>query len=144
MSNDTDLKDWQLLAQFSQLFRGVSDGFSDEVDVHRGQAIVLCTVVKRDGMTQSEIATELSIQGATVTNMLQRMEEAGLVIRRRDPDDNRLVRVYITPEGREKELAINRQFQTMQEMLFTGMSEEERAGLRRLLGQMIQNMSVRA
>lgn len=144
MPNDTDLKDWLLLAQFSQLFRGVSDGFSDEVDVHRGQAIVLCTVIKRDGMTQSEIATELSIQGATVTNMLQRMEDSGLVVRRRDPDDNRLVRVYITSEGREKEQAINQQFQTMQAMLFAGMGEDERAALRRFLGQMIQNMSVRA
>ena len=44
----------------------------------RGQAALLCVLVKRDGMTQSEIAEQLSVQGATVTNMLQRLEEAGI------------------------------------------------------------------
>jgi predicted CoA-binding protein len=42
------------------------------------------------------------VQGATITNMRQRMEESGLVRRRRDPEDNRLVRVFLTRAGRKK------------------------------------------
>src|SRR5690349_15547819 len=114
--------DWQLLAQVSQLFRTLSDTFMDQVDMHRAQAMLLCTLRERDGMSQSEIAEQLSVQGATITNMLQRMEEAGLVLRRRDPDDNRLVRVYLTDSGREKEAAINEQFKQMEAKLFEGMS----------------------
>ena len=38
------------------------------------------------------------------------MEEAGLVPRRRDLDDNRLVRVYLTDAGRQMERAITEQF----------------------------------
>jgi len=141
MANDRNLDDWQLLAQFSHVFRSVSDGFTDQVDMHRGQSMLLCTVCKADGMTQTEIADLLSIQGATVTNMLQRMEEAGWVVRRRDLNDNRLVRVYITDNGRQKETEIQAQFMQMQAMLFVGMSDADRANLRRLMQQLLQNMS---
>jgi MarR family transcriptional regulator, organic hydroperoxide resistance regulator len=136
-----NLADWQLLAQVSQIFRSVSDAFTDQVDIPRGQATVLCVVAKQDGLTQTEIAGQLSVQGATVTNMLQRLEEAGLVIRRRDPEDNRLVRVYLTDAGRQKECSINEQFGNMQELIFKGINEEERALLLRLLQQIIMNIT---
>ncbi len=142
--NNGQLNDWQLLAQLNQIFRSVSDTFTDQVDMHRGQAVLLCVVCGKNGLTQTEIAEQLSIQGATVTNMLQRMEEAGLVIRRRDPEDNRLVRVYVTEAGRSKEAEISTQFLNMQEMLFKGLSVEERIVLRRLLQQLIQNMTTQS
>ena len=140
--NEVNLDDWQLLSQVSQAFRSVSDSFSDEVDMHRGQAVLLCAVVKLDGMTQSELAERLSVQGATVTNMLQRLEEAGLVVRRRDAEDNRLVRVYMTDTGREKEQELNEQFRVMQEAIFENISAQERGELRRLLQQVLANLSV--
>jgi DNA-binding MarR family transcriptional regulator len=136
-----NLDDWQLLAQVSQIFRSVSDNFTDQVDIPRGQAGLLCVVAKQDGLTQSEIADQLSVQGATVTNMLQRLEEAGLVRRQRDTEDNRLVRVYLTEAGRKKETAINEQFGSMQELIFSGISEEERVVLRRWLQKIVINIS---
>ncbi|MEA4907815.1 MAG: MarR family transcriptional regulator [Anaerolineaceae bacterium] len=136
-----DLDDWQLLAQVSQVFRSVAEAFTNQVDIPRGQAMVLCEVAKRDGLTQTEIADGLSVQGATVTNMLQRLEEAGLVARRRDPHDNRLVRVYLTQTGCQKESSINQQFGHLQELVFQGLNPEERALLRRWLQQIIDNIS---
>jgi DNA-binding MarR family transcriptional regulator len=141
MSDDLPMDDATLLAQFSQMFRSAADAFVDQVDMHRGQALLLCKLVRRDGMTQSELADLLSVQGATVTNMLQRMEEAGLVVRRRDLDDNRLVRVYMTDEGREKERSINEQFRNLEASVLDGIAEEDRAVLRRLLNRMIDNMN---
>lgn len=136
-----DLDDWQLLAQVSQVFRTVSESFTEQVDVPRGQATVLCVVARRDGMTQSEIAEQLSVQGATITTMLQKLEEAGLVVRRRDPDDNRLVRVYLTEAGLQKEHLINAQFGHMQELIFKGLGVEERALLRRWLLKIVENIA---
>ncbi len=141
MMDRVNLDDWQLLAHVSQIFRSVSDTFTDHVDIPRGQATVLCTVARQDGLTQSEIAERLSVQGATVTNMLQRLEEAGLVVRRRDQEDNRLVRVYLTKAGLEKERSINAQFAAMQELIFKGISEEDRVILRQQLQQIIENIS---
>jgi DNA-binding MarR family transcriptional regulator len=140
MPNAVQADDWQLLAQFSQAFRSLADAFMDQVDMHRGQAILVCALCEKDGMTQTEIAEQLAVQGATVTNMLQRMEEAGLVVRRRDANDNRLVRVYLTAAGRQKEQAIHRQFEGLEARMFEGISQEDRATLRRFLLRILQNM----
>jgi DNA-binding MarR family transcriptional regulator len=136
--------DWELLAQFCQAYRSASAAFMDQVDMRRAQATLLCRLFVQDGMTQSEIADQLAVQGATITNMLQRMDEAGLVTRRRDAEDNRLVRVYLTEAGHEKERTINEQFMKLQEALFEGISEHDRVVLRRMLKQMLRNMSVKS
>ena len=95
--------DWELLAQFSRVYRSLSDALMDQISLHRSQAMLLCKLYIQDGMNQTEIAQQLSVQGATVTDILQRMEESGLVSRQRDPDDNRQVRVYLSEAGQEKE-----------------------------------------
>lgn len=135
------VEDWELLAQFAQAYRGLSDTLMDQIALHRSQSMVLCKLFIQDGMTQSEIAQQLSVQGATVTDMLQRMEEAGLVSRRRDLEDNRLVRVYLTDSGREKERSIMEQFLKLESAVFAGFDEKERALLRRLLNRALDNMN---
>ena len=141
MPNEINLGDWDLLAQVSQAFRSVSDTFMDQVDMHRAQAFLLCRLFEKDGMTQSELAQQLSVRGATITNMLQRMEETGLVTRRRDLEDNRLVRVYLTDVGRDKERTLNQQLTDLEETIFVGISQEDRVVLRRLLEQVLSNLT---
>lgn len=136
------MEDWELLAQFAQAYRNITDSFMDEIAMYRSQSTALCKLFIRDGMTQSEIAQRLSVQGATVTDMLQRMEEAGFVTRRRDPDDNRLVRVYLTDLGREKERTITEQFEKLESAIFDGFDDDERAVLRRFLNRALDNMNV--
>ena len=135
------VEDWELLARFAQAYRSISDVLMDQITLHRSQAMVLCKLFHEDGITQSEIAQQLAVQGATVTDMLQRMEEAGMVTRRRDLDDNRLVRVYLADAGREKERFIMEQFFKLESAVFTGFDENERVLLRRLLNRALDNMS---
>src|SRR5215218_5771835 len=135
LSELVGVEDWELLAQFSQAYRSLSDSFMDQIGMHRAQSTLLCRLYVQDGMTQSEIAEQLAVQGATVTSILQRMEEAGLVTRSRDPDDNRLVRVYLTPAGKAKERAITEQFMKLQAAVFAGLDDQQRAQLRRMLRQ---------
>lgn len=133
--------DWALLAQVAQTYRSLLDTFMDQIGLHRAQATLLCQLFAQDGLSQSEIAEQLAVQGATVTNTLQRMEEAGLVARYRDPDDNRLVRVYLTDAGRRLERNINAQFTKVEEAIFAGLSLEDRTLLRRMLQQLLRNMN---
>jgi DNA-binding MarR family transcriptional regulator len=48
----------------------------------------------------SELAERLSLEPATLSPLLKRLEVAGLVTRRRDPGDERAVAVTLTPAGR--------------------------------------------
>jgi len=133
-------EDWTLLTQLTKAYRSILDGLMDRIGLHRAQVNVLCRLFEHDGMTQSEIAEQLSVQGATITNMLQRMEETGLVRRQRDPEDNRLVRVYLTDMGREQERAITEQAMRVEQSVFEGLNAEERAMLRRMMKLMLDNM----
>lgn len=135
------VKDWELLAQFAQAYRSLSGVLMDQIKLHRSQAMVLCKLFHADGITQSEITQQLSVQGATVTDMLQRMEETGLVSRRRDTDDNRLARVYLTEAGREKESFIMEQFLILESAIFEGFDESERILLRQFLSRALDNTS---
>ncbi len=141
MQNELEaVADWELLAQISQSYRHVSDTLMEQIGMHRAPATVLCRLFLQNGLTQSELAEQLAVQGASITQLLQRMEEAGWVTRQRDPEDNRLVRVYLTEQGRAKERSISEQFMKLQETIFAGIGPRERAFLRQLLQQMQQNM----
>ena len=141
LTEQAGVEDWELLAQFSQAYRSLSDSFMDQIGMHRAQSTLLCRLYVQDGMTQSEIAEQLAVQGATVTSILQRMEEAGLVTRSRDADDQRLVRVYLTPAGKAKERAITEQFMKLQAAVFAGLDDQQRVQLRQMLRQMLHSIS---
>ena len=52
------------------------------------------------GATVGAIAQRLSLESSTITPLVKRLEQAGLVLRRRDAVDERQVRVSLTDAGR--------------------------------------------
>lgn len=134
------MKDWQLFGQFAQRFHNLTNDFLDEVGVPRGQAAALMVIANEGGMTQTQLATALCIQGATVTTMLQRMEESELVHRERDSNDNRLVRVYLTEYGRTKTEEILGRLKELQARISRGIPQEDLDHMRSLVERMMANM----
>ncbi len=134
------LEDWQLFGRFAQRLHTVSATYLEDIGVPRGQAAALLIVRANQGITQSGLGAELAIQGATVTTMLQRMEEKGLVDRRRDPDDNRLVRVYLTPLGERKARDFLDRIDGLHRMILAGFSDDEQTYMRGLFERVVANM----
>lgn len=92
-----------LLALFTRagkLLREATDEAMGRHGVRVGQHIVLSALWDQDGLTPGEIARRLGTTTPTIVNTATRMEEAGLVTRRPDPADARLVRLHLTPHGR--------------------------------------------
>lgn len=92
-----------LLALFTQagkLLREAADETMGQHGVRVGQHIVLSALWQQDGLTPGEIAHRLDIATPTIVNTATRMEEAGLIVRRPDPADARLVRLHLTPRAR--------------------------------------------
>jgi DNA-binding MarR family transcriptional regulator len=52
-----------------------------------------------DGLCGTEVAERLITKAPDVPRLLERMQEAGLITRERDPDNRRFVRARITPLG---------------------------------------------
>jgi DNA-binding MarR family transcriptional regulator len=89
-----------LFTQASKLLREATDEAMSRHGVRVGQHIVLSVLWEQDGLTPGEIARRLAVATPTIVNTATRMEEAGLLARRPDPDDARLVRLYLTPHAR--------------------------------------------
>ncbi len=89
-----------LFTQAAKLLREATDEAMSRHGVRVGQHIVLSVLWEEDGLTPGEIARRLAVATPTIVNTATRMEEAGLLVRRPDPDDARLVRLYLTPHAR--------------------------------------------
>lgn len=64
------------------------------------QYLVLLALWEEDGQPLKAIGERLLLDSGTLTPLLKRMEEGGLVVRARDSQDERLVRVSLTPKGK--------------------------------------------
>jgi DNA-binding MarR family transcriptional regulator len=67
------------------------------------QYLVLLTLWEEDGLPLNAIGARLALDSGTLTPLLKRMDEAGLVTRIRDVADERLVRIRLTTKGKRLE-----------------------------------------
>ena len=64
------------------------------------QYLVMLVLWEGDGITVSQLGERLALDSGTLTPLLKRLETMGNVTRQRDPEDERQVRVRLTPQGR--------------------------------------------
>lgn len=73
------------------------------------QYLVFLVLWEHDDLTVKALGEKLFLDSGTITPLIKRLESRGLVLRRRDEEDERQVRILLTPEGRalrEKALAV--------------------------------------
>jgi DNA-binding MarR family transcriptional regulator len=100
--------------------------------LHPGQDALLMLLWGEPGLRPSELATRLGVEPPTVTRMLQRLERGGLVERRPDRHDARVVRVQPTPRSRLLEGNVRRAWAAVDTTLLDALGEEGAQRLRRL------------
>ena len=124
------------LAKVCRAHRGNVGGMLAEFGLHVGQDMVLIELWQADGLRGGELACRLGVEPPTITKMLRRLENFGLVERRPDPVDARSFRVYLTREGRDLEDPVSRRFVRAEEKTLAGLDPSERRELARLLAKM--------
>jgi MarR family transcriptional regulator, organic hydroperoxide resistance regulator len=72
----------------------------DELGLTYPQYIVLIALYDEDNQTVGGLGDKLFLDSSTLTPLLKRMEAMGHLIRQRDPEDERQVRLRLTPQGR--------------------------------------------
>ena len=65
------------------------------------QYLVLLVLWEEDGLTVSGIGERLYLDSGTLTPLLKRLEEGGLLRRERDAEDERTVRISLTTQGKK-------------------------------------------
>jgi DNA-binding MarR family transcriptional regulator len=97
--------------------------------VSPSEARALLQLVTARGIAQGQLAALLGLEKSTVSRLAAGLERKGWVRRGRDQDNQRYVRLYLTPAGREVARTLWRAWQSRQERILASLSAEERAGL---------------
>jgi DNA-binding MarR family transcriptional regulator len=81
-------------------FNRVYKPLLDRLGLTYPQYLVMSTLWHQDGMAVGEIAEHLGLESSTLTPLLQRLEAAGFVHRRRDPENERRVVISLADAGK--------------------------------------------
>lgn len=83
------------VADITRLFRRVFDRRSAQLGLTRAQWLALSRIARAQGLTQTELAQELDLEPIAVGRVIDRLEAAGFIERRADPDDRRCWRLFL-------------------------------------------------
>jgi MarR family transcriptional regulator, organic hydroperoxide resistance regulator len=108
--------------------------------VRVGQNLVMAALAEDDGLTPGDLAERLHVTTPTIVKMATRMETGGLLRRRRDAHDARLVRLYLTDHARSLLGAIEGELAVLQERATANVTPEERRHLEAALAKIIANL----
>lgn len=89
-----------LMADAARLFRRSFDARARCIGLTGQQWRVLAVVARNEGMHQGAAADYLEVEPITLSRMVDRLEESGMIERRPDPADRRARRLFLTERAR--------------------------------------------
>lgn len=105
-----------------------------------GQPKVLDYLGLHNGSVQKAIAAGCQIEPATLTGILNRMEEKGLIYRQMENGDRRSLHVYLTEEGKEKQKLVRETLESLTREILSEISSEEQQVLLECLVKICSKM----
>ena len=102
--------------------------------------VVLNGVERGRWASQTGLAKELRIEGATVTRHLDRLEREGLVTRSRDLEDRRQISVELTAAGKALHRRLRSVARRLDDRVCAGLTDEDRSDLQRVLERIRANV----
>jgi MarR family transcriptional regulator for hemolysin len=94
-----------------------------------------------DGLTPGELAERLQVSTPTVVKSASRMQASGLLTKRRDPSDGRLVRLYLTDRARSVQGAIHTARANLEQRATATLTQAERRHLQSALTKIIAQLA---
>ncbi|TCC40251.1 MarR family winged helix-turn-helix transcriptional regulator [Kribbella speibonae] len=128
----------ELHSKTSKLLRAAADAAVQRHGLRLGQDHLLAALWAEDGRTPGEIAAAVNVTTPAVTKLATRLGESGLLERRPDPRDNRLVRLWLTPAGRALQGPIEAERQQLEDRITATLTQTERTQLMKALAKINQ------
>ena len=107
-----------------------------------GQRRILVTLLRRGGLTQKELQDELELSSGSLSEILKKMEEVGLVERKKSSDDKRQVELALSQEGLHHALPMKAHYSRMLDRMFACLSAEEKDQLGEILEKLVSHLDV--
>jgi MarR family transcriptional regulator, transcriptional regulator for hemolysin len=128
------------LMDVARMLRTYADQRARQFGISRAQWVVLIRLDRSEGLKQSELAEILDLQPISLTRLLDRLAENGLIERRADPNDRRANRLYLTPAARPLIEQLGKLGLDMMETVLDGLDGKANERLLRDLALMKDNL----
>lgn len=92
---------------------------------YREQSRLLLLIAENDGVIQRDLAEEMDVRPSSMTEMLGKMEQLGLVYRKQDEGDQRVMHIFLTEQGRTIAEESKKANAKLTDALFQGLTEDE-------------------
>ena len=112
----------------------------EKYDLNKSQASILFMLHHGQALSQKELARQLNVTAPSITSAIQKMEKAGFIKRCPDEKDQRIMRLYLDEKGEACIQNVKDVAMQMDEIMFRGISAEEKLLLRRILIQIFENL----
>lgn len=138
-----DTKGGFLISRIKQAGGRLFDRMLSEADVdafNGAQGRILYVLWQGDGLTISQISAQTSLANTTLTSMLDRMEQSGLIQRSPSPTDRRALLIHLTDKAKSLQQDYDRISQQMNELYYLGFTEAEILQFEGYLTRILNNL----
>ena len=132
-----------ILADNSRLARWAFDQRVRAIGVTGPQARLLLNLHRLPGENQGFYAEQLEVEPITLCRMVDRLEEAGMIERRRDPRDRRAWQLHLTAKSQKIVAKLQQSVDSLVDDMLSGLTSHEREEFARLLHTVGANLSER-
>ena len=108
----------------------------------RGQGRLLVLLQNNGPMTQKDLINRTGRKSPTLSEQLESMDKAGLIIRKKDPNDRRNICVELTESGQEAAIRTKSGRSDYADELFDILTDEQKQSLISELEQLVQKWGV--
>lgn len=132
-----------LISRIKQVSGRLFDRMLAEADVdafNGAQGRILYILWQGDGLTISQISAQTSLANTTLTSMLDRMEQSGLIVRSPSPSDRRALLIHLTDNAKSLQQDYDRISQQMNELYYLGFTEAEILQFEGYLTRVLNNL----
>lgn len=133
-----------LLNDTARLYRRAFNARTRDSGITALQWRLITYLRRHEGIRQGPLADLIEVEPITLSRMIDRLAEAGLVERRADPTDRRAWRLHLTPRANELLSGVRQIAETLTDEAAEGLSEDERDQLIALVERVRSNLSRRA
>ena len=123
--------------------RAFVKALAQELEPHgitTGEWSALRVLWMQEGLTQVELAARMQVERASLTGVLNSLEEKGLIARTRNRDDRRKINLRLTPAGRRLEKSLIACAHAINEKATRGLPAGQVGEVRALLNAFIANL----
>ena len=112
-----------------------------DTDLTLGQPKVLDYLKDHDGASQKEIAAGCLIEAGSLTSILNRMEEKGLIERKMLNGNHRTFHIFMTESGKKNQKLVEETFEKIEETALNNISEEEQKVFMEIFHRIYRNLA---